>query len=176
MGVLDRLYAVKRWMYRGGRPGRLARVLLQVDRWLIAASGRRAPWRSATLEVVGRTSGRVVAVPVVVADHEGERYLVSMLGEQANWVRNVRAAGGLAVLRRGEAEPVRLEEVAVAARAPIIRRYLEVAPGARPHVPVSRTAPLAEFERIAADLPVFRVSPVPPRGPTGAAPGRPGSG
>ena len=42
-------------------------------------------------------------------------------------------------------------------RAPILRRYLQVAPGARPHIPLDRRAPLAEFERIAALYPVFRV-------------------
>ena len=29
-------------------------------------------------------------VPVVVAEYEGGRYLVSMLGKDANWVLNVR--------------------------------------------------------------------------------------
>jgi hypothetical protein len=80
-----------------------------------------------------------------------------MLGENANWVRNIRAAGGQAVLRRRHAEAVRLDEVEAGARAPILRRYLAVAPGARPHLPVDRHAPLAEFERIAPQFPVFRL-------------------
>jgi len=42
-------------------------------------------------------------------------------------------------------------------RAPILRRYLDVAPGARPRIPVSRKAPVEEFERIAAQFPVFRI-------------------
>jgi hypothetical protein len=33
-----------------------------------------------------------------------------------------------------------------------------VAPGARPHLPVDRRAPLEEFERIAGQIPVFRVT------------------
>ena len=33
-----------------------------------------------TLEVQGRRILRVIALPVVVADHDGEGYLVSMLG------------------------------------------------------------------------------------------------
>jgi hypothetical protein len=94
---------------------------------------------------------------VVVADHEGERYLVAMLGEGANWVAIVGAAGGRAVLRHGSREAVRLEEVNPSARAAILRRYLQLAPGARAHIPVDRHAPLAEFERIAAGYPVFRV-------------------
>ena len=87
------------------------------------------------------------------------RYLVSMLGNDANWVRNVRAARGRAVLRRRGREEVRLVEVAPADRAPILRRYLAVAPGARAHLPVDRHAPLAEFERIADQFPVFQIVP-----------------
>jgi hypothetical protein len=80
-----------------------------------------------------------------------------MLGEEANWVRNVRAAGGRVVLRHGRRRAVLLEEVDPHERAPILRRYLQLAPGAPPHIPVDRRAPLAEFERIAAQYPAFHV-------------------
>jgi hypothetical protein len=62
------------------------------------------------------------------------------------------------VLRHGRREVVRLKEVDPGARAPILRRYLAVAPGARAHLPVDRRAPLEEFERVAAQVPVFRVT------------------
>lgn len=149
----------KRSLYEGGRPGRLARILNRGWAWLHAAG--IWPSRLVTMEVRGRRSGRIVSFPLVVADHEGERYLVSMLGEQARWVGNVRAAGGRAVLRHGRREAVVLEEVLPGERAPILRRYLAVAPGARPHVPVAPDAPLAEFERVAPGIPVFRVVPDP---------------
>lgn len=90
---------------------------------------------------------------------DGERYLVAMLGEGTGWVRNVRAAGGEAVLRHGRREEVRLDEVVVEHRAPVLRAYLERAPNARVHVPVPADAPLEEFERVAARFPVFRVRP-----------------
>jgi len=109
--------------------------------------------------VVGRGSGRLLAVPVVIADWHGRRYLLSMLGERANWVRNVRAANGRAVLRHGGREAVVLEEVPLEKRPPILRRYLALAPGARPHLPVDRRASLEEFEPIAAQVPVFRIAP-----------------
>lgn len=70
----------------------------------------------------------------------GGRYLVSMLDENANWARNVRAAHGQAVLRHGHRETVRLGEVEPGARPPILRRYLAVAPGARSHISVDPTA------------------------------------
>jgi deazaflavin-dependent oxidoreductase (nitroreductase family) len=123
----------------------------------VAASAGLPPKRLVTLEVRGRRTGRLLSFPVVVADYLGERYLVAMLGENANWIRNVRAAKGRVVLRHGRREAVRLEEVDASARAPILQRYLQVAPGARPHIRLDPRAPLVEFERIAAQYPVFRV-------------------
>jgi F420H(2)-dependent quinone reductase len=105
----------------------------------------------------GRRTGRLLSFPLVRADYGGERYLVSMLGEHSNWLRNVRAAGGRAVLRHGRREAVRLEEVDPDARAPIVRRYLSLAPGPRAFIPVDRDAPLEEFEKVAPQVPVFRV-------------------
>ena len=93
----------------------------------------------------------------MVADYGGERYLVAMLGEGVNWVANVRAAGGEAVLRHGRGEKVRLEEVDPEDRAPILQRYLQLAPGARAHFPVGPEASLEEFREIASQHPVFRV-------------------
>ena len=146
-----------RWLYRGGRPNRLARLMVRF--WAgVFARGWIMRDRVATLEVTGRRSGRPVSLPVVIADHDGDRYLVSMLGEKANWVGNVRAADCRAVLRHGRRETVRLVEVETGARAPVLRRYLSVAPGARPHIPVDQHAPLPEFERIADRFPGFRIT------------------
>jgi deazaflavin-dependent oxidoreductase (nitroreductase family) len=160
-GLVRRLYEVKRWLYRTGRPGVLARVMNRISAILFSA-GVLSPAQAMTLEVPGRRTGRIISFPVAVADYEGGRYLVSMLGKDANWVLNVRAAGGRAVLRRGGREEVHLAEVEPGDRAPILRRYLAVAPGARPHLPVDQHAPLEEFERIADQFPVFQVIPTPP--------------
>ncbi|MGY1610191.1 MULTISPECIES: nitroreductase/quinone reductase family protein [unclassified Geodermatophilus] len=146
----------RRWMYRGRRPHRLAGLLNRAQAAL-AARGV-GPSRIVVLEVTGRRSGRTVALPVVVADLDGERYLVSMLGEDSQWVRNVRAAHGRAVLRHRGRQEVRLQEVEPARRAPVLRRYLDRAPGARAHFPLDRRAPLQEFERIAPRYPVFLIT------------------
>jgi deazaflavin-dependent oxidoreductase (nitroreductase family) len=111
-----------------------------------------------TLEVTGRRSGQVISFPLVLVHIDGERYLVSMLGGEAAWVRNVRAAQGRARLRHGRTEQVLLEEVPVERRAPILKTYLRRAPGARPHIPVDQDAPLSEFEKIAGTFPVFRLT------------------
>jgi len=110
------------------------------------------------VEVTGRRSGRTISFPAVIADYDNGRYLVSMLGKDTSWVRNVRAAGGRAVLRHGGREPVRLQEVEVGRRAAILRCYLQRAPGARAHFPVDYRAPVEAFEPIAAQYPVFRVT------------------
>ena len=148
---------LQRWMYRGGRPNALARVLNRVSAAHFA-SGVLAPRRAVTLEVPGRRSRRPVSFPLVMVAFDGERYLVAMLGERTNWVANVRANDGRAVLHHGGTEPVRLVEVDVAARPAILRRFLELAPGARPHIPVDRHAPLADFAAVAARFPVFRIT------------------
>ncbi|MGH9231870.1 MAG: nitroreductase/quinone reductase family protein [Acidimicrobiales bacterium] len=145
-----------RWLYRGGHPNRFAQLQNRASAVVFAAG--IWPKRLGTLEVRGRRSGRTISFPVVIADHEGERYLVSMLGDEASWVRNVRADGGRAVLRHGRREPVLLEEVPVASRPPILRRYLQLAPGARPHIPVDRNAPLEEFAAVAPRVPAFRIT------------------
>jgi hypothetical protein len=110
-----------------------------------------------SLETKGRRTGRILRVPLVVAEVLGDRYLVSMLGDNADWVRNVRASNGEAVMRHGIVEKVRLQEVAVSERPPILRAYLKRAPGARPHFDIGVNAPLEEFTRVAPRVPVFRV-------------------
>ena len=145
-----------RWLYKSGRPNRFARLQNRATAAVYAAG--IWPGRVATLDVRGRKSGRLISFPVVIATYDGERYLVSMLGENVNWVRNVRAAGGDAILRHGRRESVRLIEVPADETPDIVRRYLDVAPGARPHVPVDRRATRHAFEQIASRIPVFRIT------------------
>ena len=146
---------LKQWLYRGGRPNPVARALNRGWAWIHTLG--IAPNYLVTLEVTGRRSGRPISFPLVMIVSGGQRYLVSMLGNEVAWVRNLRAADGRALLRHGRTEPVRLEEIAVEERAPLLKAYLARAPGARSHVPVDPAAPLAEFEAIAPKVPVFRV-------------------
>jgi deazaflavin-dependent oxidoreductase (nitroreductase family) len=138
-----------------GHPNQLGRMLNRS--WAMLHSAGLKADRLGTLEVAGRRTGRIISFPVVIADHEGDRYLVAMLGDRTDWVRNVEAAGGQAVLRHGRREEVHLELVAASARPPILRRYLEVAPGARPHFPLDRSSSAEAFAEVAARTPVFQV-------------------
>lgn len=113
----------------------------------------------AALEVRGRRSGRVRSNPIVIATVEGRPYLVSMLGPDSDWVKNVRAADGAAVIRRGRRRRVHLVPIPTEKRAQVLREYVRIAPGGRPHFPVRVGAPLADFEKIAEGYPVFRIDP-----------------
>lgn len=149
-------YRGKQWLYRGQRPNRIAKLLNRA--WAILASRSIASNGLVALEVIGRKSGRIISFPLVMVTVDGQRYLASMLGDNTQWVRNVRKSGGRAVLRSGGREDVQLEEIPADQRAPILKAYLQAAPGARPHVPVDKDAPLTEFEKIAPAFPVFRLS------------------
>lgn len=146
-----------RLFYREGRPNRAGRLF--GDLWVAVGDRGLTPSYMVTLETVGHRTGRPSAVPVVLADHGGERYVVSMLGEGSPWVHNVRAADGRAILRHGDRRAVRLVEVPPAERPPILKAYLARAVGARPHLPVDPGAPLEDYARIAGDYPVFRIEP-----------------
>jgi deazaflavin-dependent oxidoreductase (nitroreductase family) len=151
----------ERSLYRGQRPGRIARGFMRF--WAIIASSGVAWRRMVTLEVTGRTSGRTISLPLMLIRVDGERYVASMLGDDVAWVQNVRAAGGRAVIRAGRREHVVLVELPSGERAPFLKTFLRVAPGARPHIPVDMDAPVADFEPIAAEYPVFRITPAPRR-------------
>jgi len=151
-----RLYRGKQWLYRGQRPNWIAKILNRA--WAVVASTGVTSDYLVTLEVTGRKSGRTISLPVVVVIVDGQRYLVSMLGNNVQWVQNVRAAEGRGGFRSGGHEEIKLEEIPADQRAPILKAYLQRAPGARPHVPVDKDAALAEFEKIAAAYPVFRVA------------------
>lgn len=141
--------------YRDRRPTKLGRAANAFSARLYSLGF--LPSFLEALETTGHRTGQPHSIPVVVGDYEGERYIVSMLGEKSPWVRNIRAANGAAVLRRKHPRRVRLIEVSPARRAPIIKAYLGRAIGARPHIPLDPHAPLADFERIALDYPVFRI-------------------
>jgi len=145
----------KQWLYRDGRPNAFARMLNRG--WALIHALGIFPNYLVTLEVVGRKSGETISFPLVMTILNGERYLVSMLGNNANWVKNIRATQGRALLRHGLRESVRLVEIAADQRAPILKAYLQIAPGARPHIVVHKEAPLVEFEAIASAYPVFRI-------------------
>jgi hypothetical protein len=151
-------------MYPGGRPSDAARAIHR--RFVDGPLPRLLPI-ACVLEVPGRRTGATIRLPLAIVPYRRHWYLVSMFGEQANWVRNVHAVGGEVRIVHGRRRAVRLVDVEVADRAPILRRYLLLARGARPHIDIDPRATLAEYERIAGRYPVFRVEA---RGPVSTWP------
>lgn len=88
-----------------------------------AVSHGLVPDTVVVLEVCGRRSGTPRRTVLVRTPHAGQQYLVGLAGE-SEWVRNVRAAAGHAMIRHGRARRVVLEEVPLAERAPILWAYL----------------------------------------------------
>ena len=136
------------------RPSTLTKLGNLPIAWL-AAMGL-GPKKTVVLEVRGRRSGQVRSAVVNIVDVDGEMYLVAPRGN-TEWSRNARAAGE-ATIHRGKREQVRLQEVPIEQRAPIIQAYLkENAMVTKAHFGIEPSSPMEEFQRIAPDHPVFRI-------------------
>lgn len=155
----------KSWFYRNSRPTRLGRGINRC--WTSAAAAGLTPYSwpgkprggTVALETTGRRSGRTRENVLTWVEHSGQRYFVSMLSDRVDWVRNVRAARGQAAIRHGGRQAVRLEEVPLEQRAPILRDYLRrTRISTQEHLGgLDPDAPLEEFGRIADRHPVFRI-------------------
>ena len=144
-----------RYFYRDWRPTRLGRISGRVLSWLTGLG--LTPRILLILRVKGRSSGRLRSTILVVANRDGRHYLVSMLGDNSEWVRNVRAAGGDAFIKRGRSVPITLTEIPSKERAPILKAWCQIATSGRHHLPVRHDAPVSAIEAIAKDYPVFRI-------------------
>lgn len=145
-----------------------SRLYGQLSRWVgvpLTSLGL-APQHAVTLEVAGRRTGRPRRNPVLVTTLDDAEYLVSLAGE-SEWVRNVRAADGRAVLHRRGRRPVHLVELQPDARAPVLSAYQAAGAErsgeaaarvqARFNFGLDPAATTADFARIAHRYPVFRV-------------------
>ena len=117
-----------------------------------------SPRDTVAVQVRGRKSGKMRSNVVTYVELDGTRYLVAPRGT-TEWVRNVRAAGGEALLKHGRSQPVRLAEVPESERPPIIRAYLQKMPAmVQREFRVTKDSPMSEIEGIAARHPVFKIT------------------
>jgi hypothetical protein len=111
------------------------------------------------LEVRGRKSGRVIALPVDPIDFAGRRYLVCARGN-ANWVRNARAAGEIVLTRAGRRQRFSLRELPPDRRPPVLKAYLDrFATEVQRFFPVPKGSPVGAFDELAERYPVFELQP-----------------
>lgn len=141
------------------RPGWFTRnVMNRAVAWLTRRG--LSVWGSRVLEVPGRRSGLPRRVPVNLLTVEGSEYLVAPRGT-AEWVRNVRAAGGRLDLLLGRSRQHRLAtELSDTEKVDILRAYLRrwKAEVGVFFDGVDADSPEAELQRIAPRHPVFRLS------------------
>jgi len=83
---------------------------------------RTTLWGVHTLRVARRNSAQTQDLPVIPVEVDGHLYIVSTRGE-SDWVRNVRAAGRVALGQQGDLRDYTVAEVPVAEREPVITAY-----------------------------------------------------
>lgn len=99
----------------------LPKWLKPMNKIIIAAHRLGIAMPMPTLTVVGRKSGKPRTTPVTPYDVDGQRYILGIDG--ADWVANARACGDAKLTRARKVEPVRLVEVPMAERGPILREF-----------------------------------------------------
>ena len=105
------------------------------------------------LSVPGRRTGEPRTTPVSIATVDRTRYIVAAFAEAA-WVQNVRAAESATLARGRTVETVRLVELPIEQRGPVLRAFLQqVRGGVRFFGSADAEAVVAAADK----YPVFRV-------------------
>ena len=139
------------------RPGAIERSFGRILTFLVRVGLMRGHFY--VLEVRGRKSGRKIALPVDPLDLDGYRYLVCARGN-SNWVRNVRAAGEVALIRAMRRRRFTARELPASARSLILKAYLDrFATEVQRFFPVPKGSAVEAFNDIASGYPVFELQP-----------------
>jgi len=133
------------------RPSRLEHLLNRAVGALVRLGIGPAHMR--VLEVRGRKSGKLYALPVDLLSDQGKLYLVAPRG-YTQWVRNAEASGVVTLRRGARVAHYRLRALPDAEKPAILKAYLD-----RFRREVQRYFPLP------ADSPVERFGPLAPRYP-----------
>lgn len=112
--------------------------------------------RAHILTVRGRRTGKPYSTPVQLVIGADERWLVAPYGER-QWVKNARAAGEVELARSRRTTRYRIEALAAAEAAPVLREYLRTTPIVKAYFDAGPEAPLDAFAAEAACHPVFRL-------------------
>jgi deazaflavin-dependent oxidoreductase (nitroreductase family) len=114
--------------------------------------------RMSLLTVRGRKSGQPRTTPILIAEYQGHRFLVSTYGE-SNWVRNLRAAGEGTLTRGHRSERIGVIELGAKESAPVLKYFVLTVPRVvLPSFDVTPASPLITFEQEVARHPVFCVT------------------
>jgi deazaflavin-dependent oxidoreductase (nitroreductase family) len=148
---------------RGGTPGRVRQYRpsrgRHVENTVMSALVRAGlvP-RSYLLTTRGRKTGQPRTNPVVPVEHGGRRWLVAPYGP-VSWVHNARAAGRVSLTRRRDTRHYTIREVSPDEAGPVLKRYVRLAPSARPYFQATKDSPVEDFIAEADRHPVFELIP-----------------
>jgi deazaflavin-dependent oxidoreductase (nitroreductase family) len=118
------------------------------------------------LSVPGRKSGQMRTTPVSQLIVNGQRYIVGGMVD-ADWVKNVRAAGWCILAHGRKRERVALAELPEAERVPILRAFPKLVPGGVAffqrlyNLPADHAALPDAFAALATRSTVFQISSLP---------------
>ena len=142
---------------------KLPRWLKPMNRVIVALQlGGLALGTMRVLSVPGRKSGELRTTPISPLVVGGQRYVVGGSG-QADWVKNARAAGWGILAHGRKEERVRLVELPLEERAPILREFPKKVPGGIQffrqmyELPKEKKALPEAFAALAPRCAVFRV-------------------
>ena len=140
------------------RPGAIERSFGRILTFLVRVGLVRGHFY--ILEVRGRKSGRTIALPVDPIELDGHRYLVCARGN-SNWVRNVRVAGEVALVRAMRRRRFAARELPTSARPLILKAYLDrFATEVQRFFLVPKGSAVEAFNDIAPGYPVFELQPL----------------
>jgi hypothetical protein len=119
----------------------------------------RGPKPMRLVTVRGRRSGKEYSTPFWLLERPDGRYWVSVFGE-TNTIKNARATGHVTVSRGATRDEVRLVEVPVESRLPLLHEYL--ASNKSPMVRTYFATPTStddELQALAPEHTVFKLEP-----------------
>jgi hypothetical protein len=90
-------------------------------------------------------------------EDNSRRLLVSPYGEVA-WVINARAVGKITLTKGTETKEYKINELDLKERAPILKKYLTLAPITQPYFDAKPDAPVELFLAEASRHPVFELN------------------
>ena len=147
--------------HRGTRPVREFRMsgADRVGNAIFSLLARAGIGQAHLLTTRGRTTGRPRTNPVILVQHDEQRWLVAPYGAVA-WVLNARAAGRVTLRRGRDRQDYTIQELPAAESGPILQRYIRIAPATRPYFQAGKDSPVADFTAEAHRHPVFELTPI----------------
>jgi len=113
------------------------------------------------LEVRGRKTGKLYALPVDVLTEDGRLFLVAPRG-YTQWVRNAEASGEVTLRRGKSVERYRLRALTDAEKLPILKAYLDrFRREVQRYFPIRAGSPAEQFSPLASRYPAYELIPEP---------------